>query len=97
MRGSLPLGAEHKNLEGLKTDDHHGAGCDLTYETNKFIRIRLEARKLLNRTAGKYWKKEMEAHQSACSNKYSVIFLQPYLQDGKPPVDFSYGSINPIQ
>jgi hypothetical protein len=38
------LGAEHKNLEGLKRDDHHGAGCDLTYETNKFIRIRLEAR-----------------------------------------------------
>jgi hypothetical protein len=28
LRGLLPWGAGHNNLEGLKLDDHHGGGCD---------------------------------------------------------------------
>ena len=41
LRGMLPWGAGHNNLEGLKLDDHHGVGCDWTFETNKFRRLRL--------------------------------------------------------
>jgi hypothetical protein len=35
---------EIHHLGSFLNVDHHGGGCDWTFETNKFIRLRLRAR-----------------------------------------------------
>jgi hypothetical protein len=38
FRGSLPQGAGHEKLEGLRRDDHHGVGWDWTSEHGNWQR-----------------------------------------------------------